>query len=51
MTLFMLTWAITSLSLWAATYIFDGLQFDDSGALIVSALVLGLANEIGRAHV
>ncbi|MEY3353075.1 MAG: hypothetical protein RL533_1385, partial [Pseudomonadota bacterium] len=26
MTLFMLTWAITSLSLWAATYVFDGLQ-------------------------
>jgi len=48
MTLFMLTWAITSLSLWAATYLFDGLQFDDSGALIISALVLGLANAVVR---
>lgn len=48
MTLFMLTWAITSLSLWAATYVFDGLQFNDSGALIISALVLGLANAIVR---
>jgi putative membrane protein len=42
----MLTWAITSLSLWAASYVFDGLQFNDSGALIISALVLGLANAI-----
>jgi hypothetical protein len=41
MTLFMLTWAITSLSLWAASYVFDGLQFNDSGALIIFALVLG----------
>jgi putative membrane protein len=48
MTLFMLTWAITSLSLWAASYVFDGLQFNDSGALIISALVLGLANAIVR---
>ncbi len=48
MTLFVLTWAITSLSLWAATYVFDGLQFNDSGALIISALVLGLANAIVR---
>lgn len=44
----MLTWAITSLSLWAASYVFDGLQFNDSGALIISALVLGLANAIVR---
>ena len=48
MTLFMLTWAITSLSLWAASYVIDGLQFNDSGALIISALVLGLANAIVR---
>jgi putative membrane protein len=48
MTLFMLTWAMTSLSLWVATYVFDGLQFNDSGALIISALVLGLANAIVR---
>jgi len=48
MSLFMLTWAITSLSLWAATYVFEGLQFNDSGALIISALVLGLANAIVR---
>ena len=48
MTLFMLTWAITSLSLWAASYVFDGLQFNDSGALIISALVLGFANALVR---
>lgn len=42
----LLTWAITSLSLWAASHIFTGLKFDSTSSLIVSALLLGLANAI-----
>lgn len=46
LTPFLLAWAITSLSLWAASHIFNGLKFDNTSALIVSALLLGLANAI-----
>ncbi len=42
----LLSWAITALSLWAASHIFRGLKFDSSGALVVSALLLGLANAV-----
>lgn len=45
---FLLHWAITSLSLWAASYVFDGIKFTSTGALIVSALLLGFANAIVR---
>ncbi|MFT3929116.1 MAG: phage holin family protein [Spongiibacteraceae bacterium] len=45
---FLLHWAITSLSLWAASYVFDGIKFASTGALIVSALLLGFANAIVR---
>lgn len=45
---FLIHWAITSLSLWAASYVFDGIKFTSTGALIISALLLGFANAIVR---
>jgi putative membrane protein len=42
----LLSWAITALSLWAASHIFRGLKFDSTTALVVSALLLGLANAV-----
>lgn len=45
---FLLHWAVTSLSLWAASYVFDGIKFSNTGALIISALLLGFANAIVR---
>ena len=45
---FLLHWAITSLSLWVASYVFDGIVFTSTAALIVSALLLGFANAIVR---
>ncbi len=45
---FLLHWAITSLSLWAASHVFKGIRFADTRALVVSALLLGLANAIVR---
>jgi putative membrane protein len=46
MTDFLLQWAVTGLSLWLASLIFKGLKFDSTGALVGSALLLGLANAI-----
>jgi putative membrane protein len=46
LTSFLVHWAATALSLWAATRIFSGLHFADGEALLVSALVLGLANAV-----
>ncbi|MEF7612969.1 phage holin family protein [Aquincola sp. MAHUQ-54] len=43
---FLVHWAITALSLWVASHIFKGLRFDSTGALVVSALLLGFANAI-----
>ena len=43
---FLVHWAITALSLWAASHIFKGVRFDSAGALIISALLLGFANAI-----
>jgi putative membrane protein len=45
---FLLHWAITALSLWLASLVFRGLKFDDGRALVISALLLGLANAIVR---
>lgn len=45
---FFLHWAITSLSLWVASYVFDGIKFTNAGALIIAALLLGFANAIVR---
>ena len=46
LTPFLVHWAITGISLWVASHLFRGLKFDSTGALIVSALLLGLANAI-----
>ncbi|MDM0014321.1 phage holin family protein [Variovorax sp. J22P168] len=45
---FLVQWAITALSLWVASYLFRGLKFETTGALVVSALLLGLANAVVR---
>jgi len=42
----LLSWAITALSLWAASHIFSGLKFDSKSSLVISALLLGLANAV-----
>ncbi len=46
MTTFLLHWAVTALSLWAASRIFTGIRFEDGSSLWVSALLLGFANAI-----
>ncbi|WP_038211621.1 phage holin family protein [Xenophilus azovorans] len=43
---FLVQWAITALALWVASHIFKGLKFDSTGALVISALLLGFANAI-----
>lgn len=43
---FFVQWAITALALWVASLLFRGLKFESSGALIGSALLLGLANAL-----
>ncbi|MDO9196878.1 phage holin family protein [Rhodoferax sp.] len=46
LTPFLLHWAITAVSLWAASYIFQGIKFADTSSLILSALLLGFANAV-----
>lgn len=46
LTPYLLHWGITALSLWVASHIFDGLKFDNTASLIISALLLGFANAI-----
>ena len=46
LTLFLVQWGLTSLSLWVASYIFSGIKFVDGGSLFIAALVLGFANAI-----
>lgn len=48
LTPFLLHWAITALSLWVASHLFKGMRFATTGALVVSALLLGLANAVVR---
>ena len=43
---FLVQWAITALSLWVASLIFRGLKFESTTALVISALLLGLANAL-----
>lgn len=43
---FALHWAITALALWAASHLFQGIRFANLGALLVSALLLGVANTV-----
>ncbi len=46
LTPFLLHWAITATSLWVASHLFKGMRFDSTSALVVSALLLGLANAV-----
>jgi len=45
---FVITWAITALSLWVASYLFRGIKFEGAGSIIIAALLLGFANAIVR---
>jgi putative membrane protein len=45
---FLVHWAVTALSLWVASHVFRGLRFDNGRALLISALLLGLANAVVR---
>lgn len=43
---FLVQWLTTALSLWASSYVFSGIKFENTQALIISALLLGFANAI-----
>ena len=43
---FFLHWGVIALALWLASLLFKGLKFDSTGALVGSALLLGLANAV-----
>ena len=43
---FLIQWAITAIALWIASYLFRGIKFESTGALVISALLLGLANAL-----
>ena len=45
---FLTQWVITALALWVASFIFQEMKFDSTGALVVAALLLGFANAIVR---
>ena len=45
---FLAHWGITALSLWVASFIFHGISFSNKQSLLISALLLGLANAIIR---
>jgi putative membrane protein len=44
LTHFILHWATMSFCLWVASHVFKGVSFSSFGALIISALLLGLVN-------
>ena len=48
LTPFLVHWALLALGLWIASHVFKGLRFDSTGALVVAALLLGLANAVVR---
>ncbi len=45
---FLINWAIMSLSLWAASFIFNGMKFESRSSLLISALMLGFVNAVLR---
>jgi putative membrane protein len=45
---FLLHWGITAISLWIASFIFHGISFSNKQSLLISALLLGLANAVIR---
>jgi putative membrane protein len=46
LTPFLLHLVITAVSLWLASLLFKGLKFQNTGSLIISALLLGVANAL-----
>jgi len=47
LTSFLAQWAVTGVSLWIASLVFSkSIRFDSTGALVGSALLLGLANAL-----
>jgi putative membrane protein len=45
---FLIHWGVMSLSLWVASGVFNGLEFQNKTSLLISALMLGFANAILR---
>jgi len=45
---FLIHWAIMSLALWVASFVFKGVKFSNRSALFISALLLGFVNAIIR---
>lgn len=45
---FLLRWALATLPLWVASQLFSGISFDTVPALLISGLLLGLANAFIR---
>lgn len=45
---FFIHWAITAFSMWVASLVFSGMRFSGAGAVLWSALLLGLANAVLR---
>lgn len=45
---FFIQWGITSISLWVASLVFNGIRFSSTASLIVAALLLGFANALLR---
>ncbi len=43
---FLLRWALTTVPLWVASYLFRGVTFNSVETLIISGLLLGLVNAI-----
>lgn len=43
---FLLHWGILSLALWVSSYVFSGIKFANTSALVIAALLLGFANAI-----
>lgn len=48
LTQFLLNWALMTLALWVASYVFRGISFQDKPSLVISGLLLGLANAVVR---
>jgi putative membrane protein len=45
---FLAHWGVTALSLWVAGWLFHGITFANKRSLLISALLLGLANAVIR---
>ncbi len=45
---FLIHWAVMSLSLWIASYVFYGIKFETRSSLLISALLLGFVNAVLR---